>query len=224
MLLISRKIILDANGFGEDRQAGSLLILKALSAGGTVSITWVDDQYRNAGTVNGVGIGDKLHAGGEFFGYQIQGIAGATVDLLIGPDAADAGSTLQAALTIGHVITDAGSVAAVTGPLTDAQLRATPVPISSTEVLAGVLTNVVPVAATAAITALLAANAARRSFRVRNLGPDSVALVGAAGTFADAAIILLIGETWIEREAAAAAWYCICDAAKTATINILMAT
>lgn len=218
MLIISRRVLLDAAGQGADGQAGSMLILKALSAGGTVSITWIDAQGRDAGTVNGVGIGDKLHAGGEFSGYRISnGVGAAQVDLLIGPDAADAGSTLQAALTIGHVISDAGSVVEVSNDLGN------PLPVMALATLAGTVTDTAAVAAADVAGVLLAASAARRSFRVRNAGPDPVAIGGAAVTFAAAVHILQVDDVWIEGDAPGAAWKCICAAGKTASVKILVA-
>lgn len=90
-----------------------------------------------------------------------------------------------------------------------------------TEKKAGTLTDAAAVAATAVRAALLAASGTRRGFRVRNAGPDQVAIGGAAVTFADAAIVIEAGETWIESEAAGAAWSCICDAGKTASLKVL---
>lgn len=136
----------------------------------------------------------------------------------------------------GGVVVGAANKLYVQGPLTDAQLRATAVPVSGpltdaqlrlTDVatlpsLADTLTGS-SVGATAAIAAMLAADATRRGFYARNAGPDAVALVQVGGTYADAAIVLQMGETWDEHIAPGAAWYCICAAGETATLKILAA-
>jgi hypothetical protein len=231
-LLLTRVVVLDANGIGVDSQSGAVLLVDGLSAGPSVDVTWIGADGNDAGTVKAVLIGRTLHAGGQFYGYRLQGTPGAVVTLMIGPTGADAYNMLTTSVVIGHVLVDneieikndAGNPLPVSGPLTDTQLRAAPVPVTSAGTLGGALTNVAPVACTDVIAAALAASATRRAFYARNLGPNNVALVAAAGTFANAAIVLLPGETWSEKLAPGAAWYAICDAAETATLNILTVT
>lgn len=82
------------------------------------------------------------------------------------------------------------------------------------------ITDVAPVNVGAAAVALIAADPTRRGLRLRNVGANAVALIGAAGSFANAAVILNPGETWNEPEAPGAAWYGVCNAGLASTINI----
>lgn len=86
--------------------------------------------------------------------------------------------------------------------------------------LAAAVTNAAAVNVTAAVGVLLAAAPARRSIRLRNVGASAIA-IGANGlTFANAAVIIQPGETWIESDAPGAAWYCICDTGLSSQFNI----
>lgn len=81
------------------------------------------------------------------------------------------------------------------------------------------LTNIVDhtpaVIGTGAAT-LLISDATYKRLRVRNASATArVALGGAALTMANAAIILEPGDTWVEDDAAGAAWYAISDTAAT---------
>ncbi|WP_246794586.1 hypothetical protein [Burkholderia perseverans] len=68
--------------------------------------------------------------------------------------------------------------------------------------------------------ALVAAAAGRRSLRVRNAGPGLLALTAAAGTtFASAAVVIQVGDTYIERDAPQAAWYAVSDTGTNANIQ-----
>jgi hypothetical protein len=212
-LLRSRNLVLDANGQCTDHQAGAVLMLDTLSAGPSIDVTWLDAAGNDAGLVAGVLIGRKLHAGGTFAGYRLKGAAGAVVGLLIGPDTSDMLNTLTTSVVIGHVIVD--------NEIEIKNDAGNPLPATLT--LAGALTDVAPVAATDVRVALLAASGTRRSFRVRNAGPDPVAIGGGAVTFADAVIVLQSGDVWIEDDAPGAAWSAICAAGKTASLKVLTA-
>jgi hypothetical protein len=221
LLLKTRVVTLDANGSGVDHQSGEVLIIDSLSAGPMVNVTWIDGGGNDAGQVLNVTIGRTLHAGGQFSGYRLDGVAGSLVTLMIGPKESDAYNTLTTSVVIGHVIVDTAPEIEIKNDVGN------PVPVTgavtSTALLPSVLTNVAPVACTAVIAALLAIDATRRLFRAYNVGPDPVALVAAAGTFANAAIYIQPGETWNEKDAPGAAWFAICDAAKTATVNLFKA-
>ncbi|PMS38459.1 hypothetical protein [Trinickia symbiotica] len=79
-----------------------------------------------------------------------------------------------------------------------------------------------PVAVTTGGVALLAANAARKAFRVRNAGNGQLALTTATGTtFANAALVLQPGDLWNETDAPGAAWYAISDTGTTANLQVL---
>lgn len=92
-------------------------------------------------------------------------------------------------------------------------------PVPTKETKAAAIVNTAPVVAGVVAAVLLAADADRREFRVRNMGAERVALGGAGVVFADAPIILAPGEMWIESGAPAAAWYVIAEA-NTADLNI----
>ncbi|WP_423394444.1 hypothetical protein [Burkholderia sp. LMG 21824] len=68
--------------------------------------------------------------------------------------------------------------------------------------------------------ALIAASAGRKGLRVRNAGTGQLAITAAAGTtFANAAVVIQPGDTYIERDAPQAAWYAISDTGTTANIQ-----
>jgi hypothetical protein len=86
--------------------------------------------------------------------------------------------------------------------------------------LAAVVTDAAQVVATAARTVLVAQAASRRGLRIKNAGINPVAIGGATLAFGTAAVIVQAGETWNENEAPGAAWWCICDAGLSTTLNI----
>jgi hypothetical protein len=120
----------------------------------------------------------------------------------------------------------AGTVAPVMGTITNSDEQAVPVAQKAGAVfdtrpaLAATVTNVAPVAVNDAAALMLAAGAARRGVRVKNMGANPVALGGAGIVFSNAVVLLQPGETWNENEAPGAAWYCICEAGMASTVNI----
>lgn len=86
-------------------------------------------------------------------------------------------------LTVDGTVGISGSVA-VTGPLTDAQLRATPVPVSSTPTVTGTAT-VTSVSVSTTVATLQAANAARLKLLVFNEAGTLFVKLGSAATSAD---------------------------------------
>jgi hypothetical protein len=210
-LLRTRTVTLDVNGIAIDHEAGDCLVVDALTLGPSVDVTWLDSAGNDAGTVLNVLIGRHLHAGGTFDGFRLLGTPGSVVSLLIGPGESDVTSLISSSFVIGHVIVD--NAVEITND------AGNPLPVLPK--LATVLTDIGLVAATAVAAVLVAASATRRSFRVRNAGPDPVALGGGAVTFATAAMILQFGDAWIEDDAPGAAWKCICDAGKTASLYVL---
>lgn len=88
------------------------------------------------------------------------------------------------------------------------------------EVLAANVANIAPVAVDAVAIQLVVAQVARRSLRLRNIGPGAVAIGGAGVTFGNAAVVIQSGETWMEADAPGAAWFAVCDAGMATTINI----
>jgi hypothetical protein len=82
------------------------------------------------------------------------------------------------------------------------------------------IVNDAPVAITAAFSAIVAANANRVSLRLTNKGANVVALGGAGLTFANGAVLLQPGDTWIEERAANLAWGGICDVTLSSSIGV----
>lgn len=82
------------------------------------------------------------------------------------------------------------------------------------------LVNDAPVAMTAAYAAIVAANANRVSIRFTNTGTNVVALGAAGLTYANGAILLQPGDTWVEERAANLAWGGICNTGLTSTIAV----
>ncbi|QQK04575.1 hypothetical protein JFN94_24790 [Burkholderia anthina] len=67
---------------------------------------------------------------------------------------------------------------------------------------------------------LIAASVARKGLRIRNAGAGQLAITAAAGTtFANAALVLMPGDSWVERDAPQAAWYAVSDTGTTANIQ-----
>jgi hypothetical protein len=78
-----------------------------------------------------------------------------------------------------------------------------------------------PVVVTSAGAVVCAANAAGKSLRFHNQGPDAVAIVPPAGTWARRVQVLEVGDVWVEDRGANLAWSAITDATKTATVTVL---
>lgn len=112
----------------------------------------------------------------------------------------------------------AGTVAPVLGDVTVINTTAEAIPVI--ENFASTVTNGAPVAVTDVAGVLIAASAARRGLRIKNVGANPVAIGGAGVVYANAAVLIQAGETWNENEAPGAAWYCICDTGLAATLNI----
>lgn len=80
--------------------------------------------------------------------------------------------------------------------------------------------DIAPVAVGNTGTALVAASAGRKSLRVRNAGPGQLGITAAAGTtFANAAVVLQVGDMWVETDAPQAAWYGVSDTSTTANMQ-----
>lgn len=193
-MLKTRQITLDSTGQAVDHEGGGVLIMESNTDSGTVDITWLDSGGADAGTVKAARVGRKFVPGGFFAGYRINGAANAVVTVLIGDTGADATNE----------------------PNSD---TSNPVPVFT--VLGANLADVAPVAINDVGVLILAADATRRAVRLRNAGANPVALVALNATnYADAAVVLLPGETWSETDAARCAIRGKCDAGLASTINI----
>jgi hypothetical protein len=82
------------------------------------------------------------------------------------------------------------------------------------------IVNDAPVVMTAAFAAIVAANANRVSVRFTNTGGNIVALGAAGLTYANGAILLQPGDTWVEERAANLAWGGICNTGLASTIAV----
>jgi len=78
---------------------------------------------------------------------------------------------------------------------------------------AATVSDSAPVVVGVAATALVAANSARKGLRFTNAGTVPVYLGGVGVTVASGAIKIEAGQTWLENEAAPAAWYGIAGTA-----------
>lgn len=92
--------------------------------------------------------------------------------------------------------------------------------ITYSDAPATAITDRAAVAVTSTGAALVTANAARKSLRIANLGPDPVA-VGTVGiTWAKRVIVLDVGDVWLEDRGHNLAWSAITDTAKTASVTV----
>lgn len=92
--------------------------------------------------------------------------------------------------------------------------------VTYTDAPATSMLNTGPVAIAAVAVSVMAANAARKAARFTNVGTDAVALGATGITWAKRCIVLEPGDVWSEDSAANLQWFAICDAAKTASVNV----
>jgi hypothetical protein len=230
---------LDANGRAQDMAGGWVFICESLSAGDEVTLTWLVNGREERGVLRHVSPGRRYKPGFYFDGFQLNGTAGAEVVMIIGGENADADLFDTEALAyitnpdadpvpvniINPVTLTASSVTVTANGV--AVSDAAPFPIKSPgtlpvqEQLPSAIANVAPVAVTAVIGALLALDATRRGFVARNAGDNAVAFVAAGGSYANAALVLQPGEIYREESVPGAAWFAICEAGVTSTVNLL---
>lgn len=80
-----------------------------------------------------------------------------------------------------------------------------------------------PVTATTAGVALVGANANRRELRMFNIGPNAVAIGPTGQTWANRAIVLEVGDMWIETKSANLEWACVTGTG-TASVGVQAVT
>lgn len=112
----------------------------------------------------------------------------------------------------------AGTVNPVLGSVGVTNDENTPIPAKHYQ--AKTVSDLPAVAVTSARVAIVAAASTRRGIRIKNAGLSPVAIGGDTVDYAAACVQIMPGETWNESEAAPAAWYAICDAGQTSTLNI----
>lgn len=81
-------------------------------------------------------------------------------------------------------------------------------------------TSAAPVAVTSAGAVVAAADAACKSLRLCNLGPDPVAIGPAGQTWANRSVVLQVDDVWVEDRGANLAWSAITEAGKTASVTV----
>ena len=193
---------IDASGVLQLDTAGRLFIIDSTGAAPSLDVEILrggSPSLRLAGMARGL----RLWFDKPFDGWRVTGAAGATVRVIIASEDVQIDTSNGATVTIDNTI-------------------AAPVPALLT--LADTLNDAAPVAVADVAAVLLAASATRRGFRVYNAGANPVAIGGAAVVFANAAVILQAGDTWMESDAPGAAWKCICGAGLASTLNVLEQT
>lgn len=218
--------------------AGKLLLVDSVGVAGAVDVAMVRGGTPSA-TMPARMPGFRL--AGDFDGVMLTAAVDTVVGLFLSFDDVNLGTNR---LQISNPAADpvnvlfAGTVAPVLGNVKVSNVDAEAVPVvqkigaaftvkpdAAAEFKvrgyqAQAVSNVAPAAVAAAAAVFLAADPARRGFRVKNNGANAVAIGGAGLTFGNAAVLVQPGETWNENEAAGAEWSAICDAAMASTLNI----
>lgn len=229
-------LTIGASGEVTAAQGGGFVAVVSVSDASAISITWLLAGATENGTVTDVYVGERLRPGFDFSGLRIRGNVGAQVQLRVGSAPADtdlADVTALVTNTVAQAIpVDVQGTLTLTPDVEVNNTDVNPVPVKLhtadltdvipvREKLGATLADVAPVAVDDVGVVVLAAAAARRSFRLRNAGANPVALVQANATaYADAAVIIQSGETWIETDGAACAWRAKCAAGLASTLNI----
>lgn len=191
-----------ASGVLQMDVSGRLFIIDSTGAAPSLDVEILRNgtpALRLAGMARGL----RLWFGERFSGWRVTGAVGAVIRVITADEDVQIDTSNGATVTIDNTI-------------------ASPVPALLT--LADTLNDAAPIAVTDVAAVLLAASATRRGFRVYNAGANPVAIGGAAVTFANAAVILQAGDTWLESDAPGAAWKCICGAGLASTLNVLEQT
>lgn len=195
--------------------SGSFFLLQAIGAATSVDIQFfVNAQTAEHITTAGRGLKAKLGGGQRFSEIVITSAVATTVSFIISDGLVDISQLDGANVFVNNNGT----------PIQTANDRGSagnPVFINGTVAglpAAAVIVNDAPAAITAAFSAIVALNVNRVSLRMTNTGGNVVALGAAGLTFANGAILLQPGDTWIEERAANLAWGGICGAALASTI------
>lgn len=154
--------------------------------------------------------------GQRFDAIELQAGVACTVELVVSDGVVDISTT------------DGANVnATITGPLplptapNRGATNAAPVFGRSAGTDAASAASPAPVAVTSAGSVVAAADANRRTLIMRNTGPNPVAIGPAGMTWARRALVLAVDAHATITDGAALAWSGICDAAQTASVNVL---
>ncbi|WP_186082804.1 hypothetical protein [Burkholderia gladioli] len=228
-----KQLITAAAGYTANLK-GLTLFIQQCDQGDMLTVTLVD-VVGNRYTVQDIGAGAKLRPLAGFTSVQIATPVDANVQFIVTSGDIDIqNSQVEAVIANGDgaavpvrvpagqrlpVDIGGGTVDVTASNVTIGNTAASPVPVQ-VQPPASAPADAGAVAVGTAGAALVAASAGRRSLRVRNAGPGLMALTSAAGTtFANAALVIQVGDTYIERDAPQAAWYAVSDTGTTANIQ-----
>ncbi len=202
---------LKAGATARQVSAGSyFLILDDGGAGAVMDVKFRDhaqvlEEIRTAKR----GTKARLHKG-QFTSVELTSDRDCTLEIIISDGAVDVdyfnGANVNATIAGPHT----GTVA---DPINVAGVTINDAPASA-------INDKAQVACSAVVAVVKAANANSRRARFTNFGPNAVALGGAGITWATRTIVLNVGDTWVEDNAANLAWSGVTDAGNTATVGV----
>lgn len=210
---------LPANTSIRQGTSGSFFLLTDTGAATSIDVTFkVHAQVAEHVTVAKRGLKATLQHGQHFTGIEFFSTVACVVTFIISDGVVDIsqldGANVNA--TIANAL-----------PLPVSNDRGSPgLPVYVNGTIAGVPTALAiaddaAVAVTAALTALVTANANRIRLIFTNLDATNPVTIGGAGlTWAKRAVVLNPGDTWIEDKAANLAWWAICNTALTASVAV----
>ncbi|MBN3833161.1 hypothetical protein [Burkholderia sp. Ac-20344] len=192
--------------------AGTVFLIQAADQGNNLNVRFFSNNAV-VGEVDNVGTAFKTAPAGGFSGIDLLAAVNTNVTFIIATGDVDlqlSNLGVQITNTPGNPV----PVSIIGEP--GAPFPVQPVPAGT------VATDLASVAVANAGGVLVAAAAGRKSLRVRNVGPGQLAITAAAGTaFANAAIVLQVGDTFIETDAPQAAWYAVSDTNTTAAMQVV---
>lgn len=185
-----------------------------LSSGNSAGLTV---QFLQGGqvqyTVENVLTGWKIKPAGGFDSMTIESATGDTISAIVTAGDIDV-QILNLSAQIENTSANPVPVSLISEPGAPFPVQAVPA--------GSVATDIAPVAVATSGAALIAASAGRKSLRVRNAGPGNLAITAAAGTvFGNAAVILAVGDLWIETDAPQAEWFAVSDSGTTANVQVV---
>lgn len=200
------------------------MVLLDLGGAPTVDVK-VEVQGFGVEDLRGVKTGLRLRApsGAGFTGALFKAPIDCTIDVVV--TRADLSINYTEGATVNAQIVGTVPVSAP-APLAVIPDRGAPgnpvnvVGISYTDAPATAIVDRAAVACGPVAVSLLAASAARKRARFTNLGPDPVTLGTTGHTWAKRCIVLEVGDTWIESDAANLAWVGITNAATAASVTV----
>ncbi|MBU9401629.1 hypothetical protein KTE13_17985 [Burkholderia multivorans] len=237
------KQLIKANSAGYSAAVGGrAFYVQGCDTGSTLTVT-LTDATGNRDTVIGVGAGVKLVPTKGFVQIDISSTADANIQFIVTNGDIDMQLT-QVGTNVTNTNANPVPVAIVSEPgapfpvtvagtvnVTGATLTATNVGVNNTAANpvptqavppASAPSDVTPVAVGTSGASLIAASSGRRGLRILNAGPGRLALTAAAATtFANAAVVLQVGDVWNETDAPQAQWFAVSDSGTTANLQVV---